>query len=144
MRAFPSTPAFRDATLAPGWVAAFTEGNFIATQPLATLAARKLLASTFATNFCTPLSKARPRPQHRSGSAKVLLKPGQTRLPRILPARRRLPPLKLDSALAHASTEAESQTAHRAAALRAQALLDRYGREQVLNWLRAGLPANLP
>jgi hypothetical protein len=27
VRAFRSTPAFRDATLAPGWVAAFTEGS---------------------------------------------------------------------------------------------------------------------
>jgi stage II sporulation protein D len=34
VRAFRSTPAFRDATLAPGWVAAFTEGEWIATQPL--------------------------------------------------------------------------------------------------------------
>ena len=45
VRAFRSTPAFRDATLAPGWVAAFTEGDHIALQPLRILAARKLLAS---------------------------------------------------------------------------------------------------
>ena len=29
VRAFASTPAFREATLAPGWVAAFTEGDWI-------------------------------------------------------------------------------------------------------------------
>ena len=52
VRAFTSTPAFRDATQAPGWVAAFTEGNWIATQPLSTLSARKLLVLSFVTSFC--------------------------------------------------------------------------------------------
>ena len=32
VRAFASTPAFREATLAAGWVAAFTEGDWTATQ----------------------------------------------------------------------------------------------------------------
>jgi stage II sporulation protein D len=43
VRAYRSTPAFRDATLAQGWVAAFTEGDFIALQPMPVLALRKLL-----------------------------------------------------------------------------------------------------
>ena len=51
VRAFPSTPAFRNATLAPGWVAAFTEGDWIATQPLRTLAARRLLDATMLHEF---------------------------------------------------------------------------------------------
>ena len=51
VRAFASTAAFRQATLAPGWVAAFTEGNWIGTQPLRTLAARQLLAETMRHEF---------------------------------------------------------------------------------------------
>jgi len=51
VRAFASTPAFRSGTLAPGWVAAFTEGNWIATQPLRTLAARHLLDATLRHEF---------------------------------------------------------------------------------------------
>ncbi len=51
VRAFASTPAFRAATLAPGWVAAFTQGNWIATQPLRTLAARHLLDKTLRHEF---------------------------------------------------------------------------------------------
>ena len=43
VRAFASTPQFRAATLAPGWVAAFTEGNWIGVQPLSALAGRRLL-----------------------------------------------------------------------------------------------------
>ncbi len=51
IRAFPSTAAFRNATLAPGWVAAFTEGGWIGTQPLRTLAERRLLTSTMLHEF---------------------------------------------------------------------------------------------
>jgi stage II sporulation protein D len=51
IRSFCSTNAFRDATLAPGWVAAFTEGNWIGTQPLRTLASRKLLLPTMRHEF---------------------------------------------------------------------------------------------
>jgi stage II sporulation protein D len=55
------------------------------------------------------------------------------------------PALKLDEvdrALAHASSEAQSEAAHRAAAYYAQMLLDRFGRGQVVAWLCAGLPAS--
>ena len=51
VHAFSSTPAFREATLAPGWVAAFTEGDWIGTQPLRTLASRQLLADTMRHEF---------------------------------------------------------------------------------------------
>jgi stage II sporulation protein D len=51
VRTFRSTGAFRDATLAPGWVAAFTEGDWIATQPLATLASRRLMVPTVRHEF---------------------------------------------------------------------------------------------
>jgi hypothetical protein len=46
----------------------------------------------------------------------------------------------INEKLAHASSEAESEAAHQAAGWYAQQLLDRYGRAQVLEWLRAGLP----
>ena len=63
VRAYRSTPAFRDATLAPGWVAAFTEGDRIAVQPLRTLAARKLLASTLLHEFLHALVEERATAQ---------------------------------------------------------------------------------
>jgi hypothetical protein len=55
------------------------------------------------------------------------------------------PALKLDEvdrALREAATEAQSQAAHRTAGWYAQKLLVRFGHEQVLEWLRHGLPAN--
>ena len=74
VRAFASTPAFRDATLAPGWVAAFTEGNWIGTQPLRTLAARQLLAQPCSTSFCTR-SSSRSRAAHAALAAR---RPGRS------------------------------------------------------------------
>jgi hypothetical protein len=47
---------------------------------------------------------------------------------------------QIEQKLAHATSETESEAAHRAAGWYAQQLLDRYGRAQVLEWLRAGPP----
>ena len=144
VRAFPSTPAFRNATLTPGWVAAFTEGNWIGTQPFRTLAARRLLATTMRHEFLHALVEQESGPAaplwFREGVVEAWtqspMEPGsQTSKP---------PALKiaaLDATLAHASTQAESERAHRAAASYAVQLLSRYGRAQVLQWLRSGLPA---
>jgi stage II sporulation protein D len=141
VRAFRSTPAFRDATLAPGWVAAFTEGDWIATQPLHTLASRKLLVPILRHEFLhaliesqaaanTPLWLREGLVEVWSGDAKPTAAPPALQLDQI------------DRALAHAATEAQSQAAHRAAAWYAARLLDRFGRAQVLAWLRSGLPAS--
>jgi len=51
-----------------------------------------------------------------------------------------LTPEAINEKLAHAASEAESEAAHRAAGWYAQKLLDRFGRAQVLEWLRAGPP----
>jgi hypothetical protein len=56
-----------------------------------------------------------------------------------------MPALKLDEidrALAHAVSEAQSQAAHRAAGWFAARLIARFGREQVIEWLRSGVPAS--
>jgi stage II sporulation protein D len=146
VRAFPSTPAFRDATLAPGWVAAFTEGNWIATQPLSTLAARKLLVPTLRHEFLHALVETQAAPDAplwlREGLVEAWSDPQLTgnsgaRHAGTSPT---LKPDQIDLALAHAGTEAKSESAHRAAAWHAQRLLDRYGRAQVLTWLRSGVP----
>ncbi|MGD0292646.1 MAG: SpoIID/LytB domain-containing protein [Terracidiphilus sp.] len=138
VRAYRSTPAFRQATLAPGWVAAFTEGDQIALQPVRILAARKLLATVLRHEFLhalveeqatahTPLWLREGLVETWSGNER----PGQK------------PVLTLDQInqkLVHAANETESEGAHRAAGWYAQQLLDRFGREQVLEWLRNGVP----
>jgi stage II sporulation protein D len=141
VHAFSSTSTFRDATLAPGWVAAFTEGNWIATQPLKTLAARNLLLPTLRHEFLHTLIESQAMPTTplwlREGLAEALddnpIPAGSA------------PTLKLeqlDHALTHARTEVESRAAHRAAKYYAWRILVRSGREQVLQWLHTGLPPN--
>ncbi len=140
VRAFPSTTAFRSATLAPGWVAAFTEGNWIATQPLATLAARRLLGPTLRHEFLHALVEGQAAPATPLWLREGLVEAwgGDTRAAGPAPS---LNPDAVDHALAHPVTEYQSEAAHRAAGWYAQQMLDRYGRGQVVAWLHTGLAA---
>ncbi|MGD0480053.1 MAG: SpoIID/LytB domain-containing protein [Terracidiphilus sp.] len=144
VRAFASTPAFRQATLAPGWIAAFTEGDWIGTQPLRTLAARQLLADTMRHEFLHALVEREAGPKAslwlREGLVEAWSEAGPAKAPSARPA------LTIDgisAALAHPASEDESEAAHRAAAWYAAQLLTRYGRAQVLDWLRSDVPASV-
>ncbi|MGA3264098.1 MAG: SpoIID/LytB domain-containing protein [Terracidiphilus sp.] len=141
VRAFRSTPAFRDATLAPGWVAAFTEGNWIGTQPLSTLAGRKLLAAILRHEFLHALIESQAAANTPLWLREGLVEAWSGEARPAGPA----PKLKLgeiDRALVHAASKAQSQAAHRAAGWYAARLLERFGSAQVLAWLRSGLPAS--
>jgi stage II sporulation protein D len=168
VRAYRSTPAFRDATLAPGWVAAFTEGDRIAVQPLRILAARKLLAGTLRHEFLhvlveelaaanTPLWLREGLVEAWSGDARRVLDAPSFCHPKRPRARRsgvegpascisaervgnKLTLEQVEQELAHATSETQSEAAHRAAGWYAQQLQDRFGREQVVGWLRSGVP----
>jgi stage II sporulation protein D len=153
IKTYRSTPAFRDATLAPGWVAAFTEGDLIALQPLRILAARKLLASVARHEFLhalveeqataqTPLWLREGLVEAWSGDLRQGQKLGAPSIPRSSAewVGKMKTPEAINNKLAHASSEAESEAAHQTAGWYAQQLLDRYGRVQVLEWLRTGVP----
>jgi stage II sporulation protein D len=141
VRTFRSTGAFRDATLAPGWVAAFTEGDWIAIQPLATLASRRLMVPTVRHEFLHVLVEGQASP-----ATPLWLREGLVEAwgddAHGAGTKTALKLEEIDRGLGHATTEAESQAAHRAAGWYAQRLLDRYGRGQVLQWLHTGLPAS--
>jgi stage II sporulation protein D len=143
VRTYRSTPAFRAATLASGWVAAFTEGDQIALQPLRILSARKLLDATLLHEFLHALVEARATVHTplwlREGLVETWSSPVASNNAQRRPA---LTPELVNEKLAHAATEAESEAAHQAASWYAQQLLARYGRAQVLNWLRIGVPQN--
>ena len=154
VRAFASTPAFRQGTLAPGWVAAFTEGDWIGTQPLRTLAARQLLQDTMRHEFLHALVEQQAGPRaplwlreglvevwsEQSGGASSL---NSGRSGAVSGAAPKLSPEAVNDALAYAATEAESAAAHRAAEWYAAHLLARYGRAQVFEWLKSGVPAGV-
>jgi stage II sporulation protein D len=142
VRAFASTEAFRDATLAPGWLAAFAEGNWIAIQPLRVLAGRKMLAATLRHEFLHALVEGAAGPAAPLWLREALVEAwsGDAN------PTNRTPAMGVDAVnaeLAHATTEAESQAAHRAAGWYAAQLLARYGRGQVLSWLRSGVPGGV-
>lgn len=150
VRAFPSTSAFRETTLAPGWVAAFTEGDWIGTQPLRTLAARRLLADTIRHEFLHALVELEAGPRAplwlREGLVEAWSEAnGRAGLPGAgrLGAAPKITAEADDVALAHAETETESAEAHRAAEWYAAKLLTRYGRAQVLDWLKSGVPTGV-
>jgi stage II sporulation protein D len=141
VRAFASTSAFREATLAPGWMAAFTEGEWIATQPLRTLAARRLLDATMRHEFLHGLVERQAVPD-----APLWLREGLVEVwsEDAAPGHGSEPAMKLNAvnaALARSTSEEESEAAHRAAGWYAARLLSRYGRAQALQWLRSGIPA---
>ena len=139
VRTFRSTPAFRDATLAPGWVAAFTEGNWICTQPLRSLAARRLLAPILRHEFLHALVESQSGPNAplwlREGLVEVWN--GEAHSTGPPPA---LQMADIDHALAHSASETQSAAAHRAAGWYAARLLNRFGRDRVVGWLRNGMP----
>lgn len=144
VRAFASTPAFRQATLAPGWIAAFTEGNWIGTQPLRTLAARQLLAGTMRHEFLHALVEREASPKAPLWLREGLVEAWSEAAPaKTASARPKLTIDEINAALAHAASEDESEAAHRAAAWYAAQLLARYGRAQVLDWLRSDVPAGV-
>ena len=142
VRAFSSTEAFRDATLAPGWLAAFTEDNWIAAQPLRVLDGRNLLAATLRHEFLHALVEGAAGP-----AAQLWLREGLVETWSEETSQTKRPPAMkidaVDAALSHAKTEAESEAAHRTAERYADRLLARYGRGQVLSWLRSGVPAEV-
>lgn len=143
VRSFASTQAFRDATLEPGWVAAFTRGDWIATQPLRTLATRHLISGTMRHEFLHALIEREAGDKTPLWLREGLAEAWGTNLNDGPATRGPTPALRieaLDAALSHAASEAESEAAHRAAGWYAARLLDRNGRTQVLDWLRSGVP----
>ena len=139
VRGFRSTPEFRAATLASGWVAAFTESSWIGMQPLRTLAARKILEPVMRHEMLHALvestASAKAPLWLREGLVEAWSGEGQAAA---------APKMRLDDVdrtLAHPANESESEAAHAAARWYGEKLLGSYGRAQVVAWLRNGMPA---
>lgn len=145
VRAFPSVEAFRDGTLAPGWVAAFTEGEWIAIQPLRILAGRHLLEGTLRHEFLHALVEGEAGPGAPLWLREGLVEAWNGEAAGSLPAipRPAEDPGALEAALARPDSGEQAAAAHREAGIRVRRLLDRYGRERVLGWLRSGVPGDV-
>jgi hypothetical protein len=104
------------------------------------LSERHLLAGTLRHEFLHSLLEGETGVNSPLWLREGLVEAWSEKAPHGAPA---LPLSALDTALAGAATEAEAEAAHRAAAWYAARLLERYGREQVLTWLRSGIPAGV-
>ena len=142
IRSFRSTEAFREATLAPGWVAGFTEGHWIGVQPLNVLAQRKILGKVMRHEMLHALVESVATDKTplwlREGLVEVWSTNGNA-----FQGLEKIDPERVEYMLAHAQSEAESAKAHHEAGILTARLLQHFGQAQVLDWLRHGLPANV-
>jgi stage II sporulation protein D len=139
VRTFRSTPKFRAATLAPGWVAAFTEGYWIGVQPIGTLAVRKMLAPVMRHEMLHALVESAAGTKTPLWLREGLVEAWSAETPSTAAA----PKMSLDEVdrkLAHPAREIESEAAHQAARWYTERALTRYGCAQVMVWLRNGVP----
>ncbi|MCL4854768.1 MAG: SpoIID/LytB domain-containing protein [Bryobacteraceae bacterium] len=129
LRSYPSVAGFRDATGQPGWVAASTRGTVVRMQPIALLRSLGTLEAVLLHESLHLLIESNAHPSlpewFREGLALCLS--------------------DSDAALqqrGRAATKAEAshRAAHRQAKERVERLLQRFGRQRVLGWVRSGLP----
>jgi hypothetical protein len=110
----------------------------IAVQPLRILSVRKLLAITLRHEFLHALVE-----EQAAAETPLWLREGLVEVWSGEAGGTKKPALTLEAVndkLAHSASESESEAAHRAAGWYAQQLLYRFGRAQVLDWLRTGVP----
>jgi stage II sporulation protein D len=149
VRTFRSTPEFRAATLAPGWVAAFTENSWIGIQPLRTLAGRKMLEPVMRHEMLHALVESTAGAKAPLWLREGLVEAWSAETPgtvawsaekqTTVASKMRLE--DVDRKLAQPASEGESEAAHAAAQWYTQKLLESYGRAQVIAWLRNGVPS---
>ena len=135
--AMPTTELFRQTTSEPGWMLAVAQGARIFLQPETILKGSGKEEGTLLHEFLHVLVESEASPQAplwlREGIVEALAEGG--RGPSGDGVRMRVD--DLEAALAHPANQAESQRVHAEAGRRAQALIARYGLEQVRQWLRA-------
>lgn len=136
---YPTTELFRQATHEPGWMLASTQGARVFLQPEPILKKGGGDDDTLLHEFLHVLVESEASPQAplwlREGVVEALAEGGSA-APHAPGAPVHL--ANVDAALARPASQMESQRAHAAAASLADALIARYGLEQVRQWLRAG------
>jgi len=136
----PTTEVFRQLTAQPGWVLASTRGNLVVLQPDDVLRAHgRSAAATLLHEMLHVLVEAEAGERTplwlREGLVEVMADGSAQGAP--------MSAKETENALLHANSLPESERAHRAAAVRVQALIARYGLSTVRGWLSSGVPAGV-
>ena len=137
LRAYPDVATFRNATGEPGWIAGFVRDGEIHLQPIAVLRRKRLLESTLRHELLHRAVEANAKPEtarwFREGLVEYLASPSHSD---------GAVGLVNEAALLDRRNEAATRAAYAKAQQSVAGLVRRYGREEVLRWLRSGLPSN--
>jgi stage II sporulation protein D len=142
LQVFPSMQSYRDTTGAAGWVAASTRGQTIRLQPLAELRRRSIEESTLRHELYHLLVEERA-----AKGAPLWFREGLVLYfsnPRV--AETGTAPLSLDQIeeiLKRGDSRENTEMAYVSAQRIVTTLMQRFGKEMVLGWLSAGLPAEI-
>jgi len=138
IRVYPTVDAFRNATGEPGWVAAHTDGRRIHLQPAGVLRAHDALERVLRHELIHVLMEAQATPGlpvwFREGLVGYLEHAGASAGAADFPA---------DSALRQTSDATEARRAYAEAVGAVSRLVERYGEDTVLGWVRRGLPPDV-
>jgi stage II sporulation protein D len=138
VRQFPTTELFRQSTSEAGWILAATRGNEIDLQPESILKKNSRGEATLLHEFLHVLVDQEASQQAplwlREGLVEALAEGSAIHLKQNQPVNM----VGLDAALAHPSSQAQSQRAHTDAAILVETLISSYGLDQIRQWLRSG------
>ena len=139
---FATLDSYRNITGQPGWVAASTRSHTIRLQPLAELRRRAVLESTLHHELTHLLVESRAKdgtPLWFREGLVLCLAEGTATDSALWP----LSPDRVDAILAKGDTQENTRRAYESAYKMVRAMIQKHGKEKVLNWLCSGLPRDV-
>ena len=137
IKVYPSMDAYRNSTGQPGWVAAFTRGQTISLQPLATLRGKRIVEATLRHELAHLLIEFRARPGtplwFREGLALYFSENRNAGPVAMTDA-------EMEEALRHPEDRRRLERAYAASRARVAKMVEKNGKAVVLDWLNYGLP----
>jgi stage II sporulation protein D len=142
LQLFPTLDSYRDTTGEPGWVAASVRAHTIRLQPLLELQRKSIVESTLRHEFFHLLVESRAKADtplwFREGIVLYLSSPNAP--PPKVPA---MTDEQIDAGLLHPASRDDQENAYAAAQNRIARLAQTRGRQTVLEWISAGIPADV-
>jgi stage II sporulation protein D len=142
LQIFPTLDAYRDTAGEPGWIAASVRGHAIRLQPLLELQRKSIVESTLRHEFFHLLVESRAKTGtplwFREGIVLYLSNPDE------VPANAHtMGDQQMEATLLHPASRDDQQAAYDAAQRRVALLVQLHGKQTVLDWISAGIPADV-
>ena len=142
LQLFPTMDSYRDTTGEPGWIAASVRAHTIRLQPLIELQRKSIVESTLRHELFHLLVESHATTNtplwFREGIVLYLSSPNAA--PPKVPA---MTDQRMESSLLHPTSRDDQEKAYAAAQNRVALLVQLSGKEAVLGWLSAGIPADV-